>query len=284
MKIAIAIIHGVGITRPDYATGTIADLKRRFAETTKADPDAALAFRPVYWAPVLQRPEFELWRRLQQGGRLEYKTLRRFMVNFVADAFAYQPADHKRDQYEAIHAVVARGLRALADIAGRDAPLVVIAHSLGTIVASNFFYDLSRSRSPLGRRVLAAMHLRRGPLEKGETLTCLFTLGSPLALWSLRYRDFGSPLNVPSPKLATHHRALVRLAGWENYYDPNDILGFPLKKLNPAYGRTVTRDVPVSVGGMLTRWNPLSHRRYLTDKEITAPIAARLAALWQARH
>jgi len=32
------------------------------------------------------------------------------------------------------------------------------------------------------------------PLERGETLTLLYTLGSPIAIWSLRYPDFGVPI------------------------------------------------------------------------------------------
>ncbi len=280
-KIAIAIIHGAGITRPDYADDMIADLKRRFAADAGSDPDAALVFRPIFWEPVLRRPERELWARLQEGGPLDFALLRQFIVDFMGDTLAYQPGRHQRDCYEAIHSVVADGLRVLADIAGRDAPLVVIAHSLGTIIGINFFHDLQRLQKLLGERFRAALRPRRTPLEKGETLTCFFTLGSPLALWSLRFRDFGTPLTVPSPKLGKHHPDLVPLAVWENYYDPSDVIAYPLKTLNAAYARTVTSDVPVKVGGLLTGWNPLAHRGYLTSERVSLPLASRLVALWR---
>lgn len=282
VKIAIAIVHGVGFTPSDFADEMIADLKRRFAQEARADPETSLAFQPVFWSPVVQGPQDDLWNRLQQGGDLHYSLLRRIIVNVLGDTFAYQPAGRERKKYDEIQATMARALSALSEAAGRDAPLVVIAHSLGAIISTNFFYDLGRTQRLFTERVKAAVRPLRGPLEKGETLTCFYTLGCPLALWSLRFDRFTTPLIVPSPKLRSYHPALVPFGGWENYYDPDDVLAYPLKTLNAEYARAVAHDVPVTVGGLMTSWNPLSHLGYLADRHVTAPIAARLAALRRA--
>lgn len=281
-KIAVAIVHGVGITKTDFADAMIEEIKRRFTKETGSDAGEALVFRPVYWGHILQQPEDELWRRMKQGGELDFTSLRRFMVSFAADALAYQPAEDEKDKYEEIHAVCARELCWLADNAGPDAPLVVIAHSLGTIIASNYFYDLGKFRRLVGEAVRAEMNVKRTALERGETLTCLYTLGSPIALWSLRYDDFGRPIEVPSAALGDHHPALLPHAGWENYYDPDDIIGYPLKSLNPAYAAAVKRDVPVNAGGLLTSWNPGSHIAYWEDNDVTVPITKKLVDLWHA--
>jgi hypothetical protein len=155
----------------------------------------------------------------------------------------------------------------------------VIAHSLGTIIASNYFYDLSQSRRP-GMVSKAVRAVKRStPLENGQTLTLLYTMASPLAVWSLRYKDFGLPITVPSPHLTRHHPGLA--GEWVNFYDPDDVIGYPLRPLNDGYESSVTRDVAVNVGGPLVSWNPMSHTAYWTDNDVTKPIARALAKLWR---
>jgi hypothetical protein len=277
--IAVAIVHGVGDTKPDFAEGMIAELRARFAKATGADAATALICRPVYWGPILQVPENELWKRLRAGGDLDFTKLRRFMVSFAADALAYQPVEGEADKYELIHAKYAATLHELARDAGPTAPLVVISHSLGTIISSNYFYDLSRPRQLVSPAVREEMSERLTPLERGETLAYFATMGSPIALWSLRYPDFGRPLEFPHPKLPA---ALAGAVAWDNFYDPDDIIGYPLKSLNEHYKRVVTRDVAANSGGLLSSWNPASHTGYWTDNDVTAPIAERLVKLWRA--
>ena len=155
-----------------------------------------------------------------------------------------------------------------------------MSHSLGTVIASNFFYDLqahSSERPLIAQNVLP--RLGDTPLTWGETLTLFYTMGSPIALWSLRYENFGRPIHVPSPKLRSHY---PNLAGeWVNFYDKADIIGYPLKELNPDYSREVTSDCPVLAGGPFTFWNPLSHVEYFDDTDVLGPIAQGLVGVWR---
>jgi hypothetical protein len=285
IKLAVAIIHGIGRQPSNFADGIIEELKDRFAGLIgQASPDARaeLEMEPVYWAPVLQDSQDELWKRLRKGGELDFLGLRKFMVSFAGDAIAYQPAPKERAAYEAVHQLVAERLAALAGRAGPSAPLCVIAHSLGTVIASNYFYDLQADP----RRKLVAPKVRRSmgltPLEKGETLTALYTMGSPIALWSLRYREFGRPIAVPSEKLGDHHPNLSKASEWINFYDEDDVIGYPLRTLNDAYRAAVKEDKQVNSGGLLSSWNPLSHNGYWTDNDVTKPIASSLARIWRA--
>ncbi|MCX6952456.1 MAG: chemotaxis protein [Verrucomicrobia bacterium] len=208
----------------------------------------------------------------------ELTTLRRFMVSFAADALAYQPLPDERSIYDAIHAKYAETLKVLTLKAGASAPLVVLSHSLGTIVTSNYFYDLSRP-SLLPESVTDVHGDEPTPLEKGRTLTALFTFGSPIALWSLRFKDFGKPITVPAPSVPAE---IAKAGGWYNFYDPDDVIGYPLRTLNSAYRAAVKQDLALNAGGIFTSWNPLSHTEYWTDNDVTQPIGDTLAKVWRA--
>jgi hypothetical protein len=284
--VAVAVVHGIGMQGPDFAARFQEELTRQFVQELGQevqDPTGEIIIKPVYWAPVLQNAEDELWKRLKQGGNLDFIELRKFLIDFAADAFAYQPISKDRTVYDSIHAIFARTLRSLATEAGDKAPLCVIAHSLGSVIASNYFYDLQRASSGSKESLLVSEPVRDQmgdtPLERGETFSHFYTLGSPIAIWSLRYTDFGMPIAVPSPKLSEHH---PRLEGeWVNFYDEDDVCGFPLKTLNRQYGERVKADVTVNVGGLLTSWNPASHLGYWKDKDIVRPIAKALARAWR---
>lgn len=283
-KIAVAIIHGMGQQDPHFADGMQQELLDRFAGRLGDevdDPASELVIRPVYWAPVLQNAEEKLWKQVKKGGELDFTTLRRFLVDFAADAIAYQPTPQDRRVYDGVHEIFANVLDDLATGAGVKAPLCIIAHSLGSVIASNYFYDLQvdPAKGIIADSVRAAMG--DTPLERGETLAQFYTMGSPIALWSLRYRDpdFGVPIAVPSPQLAQHYPNVK--GEWVNYYDEDDVIAYPLKTINDAYRKVVKADRGINAGGLLSSWNPASHLGYWTDNDITKPIAAALAATWR---
>lgn len=276
-KIAVAIIHGIGKTPPDFADEMITDLHDRFGEENAEGKD--LVIKPVYWSPLMQGVEDVLARRVKEGGPQGFGALRDFMISFAGDAIAYQPAPRERDVYDKIHQAVAKTLRSLAEEAGPSAPLCIISHSLGTIIASNFFYDLQTHarRKIISDPVMASMG--DSPLDRGETLSLFYTLGSPLALWSLRYADFGAPLTVPAPALGIHWPGLR--GEWINYFDKNDVIAYPLKTINEAYAAAVKEDRAVSVGNIFTALTPFCHTAYWTDRDVTFPLAKALANLWR---
>jgi hypothetical protein len=258
------------------------ELKDRFArEMGKKlkDPASDLAILPVYWAPVLQGAEEELWKRMKRAGELDFTTLRRFLVDFAADAIAYQPTPTDRRIYDGIHEKFAEILNGLATEAGQKAPLCVIAHSLGSVIASNYFYDLQHpERSLIARNV--KKRIGNTPLERGKTFALFYTLGSPIAIWSLRYPNFGVPIAVPSPELSKYYPNLK--GEWVNFYDEDDVIGYPLKTLNEAYRKAIKADRQINAGGLLSSWNPASHLGYWTDNDVTKPIAQELVRTWRA--
>jgi hypothetical protein len=272
-KVAVAIVHGIGTQGPDFYRNMGDELKKRCRSVCGDD----IVTEPVYWARVLQDTEDVLWQRMVGDERLDYGKIRRLMIDLVADAMAYQPTTHDRKAYDGIHAEFAKSLSHLAEDAGEKAPLCIIAHSLGTVIASNFIYDL---QNPHNIPDTVKVKMKGTPLDRGETLTLFYTMGSPLALWSLRFRDFGQPVTVPSPQLTQHYPGLK--GEWVNYYDRDDVIAFPLKVLNDAYQQAVTADTEVNVGGLLSSWNPLAHMGYWTDRDILDPISRAIITTWKA--
>ncbi|MFI6173785.1 hypothetical protein ACIBCN_43930 [Nocardia sp. NPDC051052] len=116
------------------------------------------------------------------------------------------------------------------------APFVLVAHSLGTVVA----YNVLRSPERLGRC--------RG----------FITLGSPLGIPSIR-RRLRAPLTYPH-----------ELAGWLNAFDPADIVA--LRPLDDSYFPT---DPPIENHGGVTNFTSNRHgiAGYLADPTVAARIS-----------
>jgi hypothetical protein len=275
--IAVAIVHGVGSQKARFADVFARRTARRFARLSGAAP-GTLAIRGVHWAPALERAQRRVWSRALRGGPLRWPATRRWVALAAADAIAYGAAPGERRVYDEVHALFSAALRRLADDAGGAAPLCIVAHSLGTVIASDHLYDLSADPARLlGPRTREATGAT--PLERGETLALLFTLGSPLLLWALRHPGMDRPLRVPAAAVAGLPPSAT---GWTNLYDPDDPLGWPLRSAGPAYARAVRADVPVDVGPAWARWNPCSHLGYWRSRAIVERVARALAALHRA--
>ncbi|WP_077328225.1 chemotaxis protein [Virgibacillus siamensis] len=275
-KIGVLILHGAGTPERDFAEKMIQQISGDFRDkcgTNRVD----LEFEPVFWSSVFAQEQQQLWKSMQHDADLDYGWLRQFVITFLSDAVAYQPTSAGGQNYDKVHTVVAKSIRQLKERAGETAPLCVISHSLGSIVASNYFYDLQYRRSNI--RALTKQNSDDTPIENCETMALFYSLGSPMALWSLRYIDFGSPITVPSPHMTDHYPGIT--GEWLNFYDKDDILAYPLKGLNDAYKEAVTEDVEVNAGGLLTSWNPLSHAKYDTDGDVISKITDGLLRVWK---
>lgn len=272
-KIAVMVVHGLGRQKENYAERFIRRLYTAFAESSGLPP-SHLAIEAVHWTNVFAEREERLYRDIVKSYRMRYSCLRRYVIHYLADAVAYQPVESDAQNYEEVHRTLSAALHRLSQTAGSTAPLCVISHSLGTVIASNFFYDLQFSSR--GKRLVINPD---SPIENGDTLAFFYSLGTALPLWSLRYRDFDQPISVPSSRLKLYHH---RLEGeWINFYDKDDILGYPLQGVDPAYKQAVRKDIQVNAGNWLTSWNPLSHNGYFSNSTVIRYVSSSLAAAWK---
>jgi hypothetical protein len=279
-KIAVAVLHGIGDQKEDFSDIFSEELTKRFSQNIKPylpAPETEIIIQPIYWGSVFNQKENDMWNTLSKSAPLDFAKLRQFVIHFFGDAIAYQPSVNHNPNYIKVHEVYARGLKKLSNEAGSDAPLFVVAHSLGTVITSNYFYDLQFISDRIPTEVKENM--TKTPLENGDTFTAFYSLGSPLALWSLRYADFDTPIQVPSPYLSSYYGSLE--GQWVNMYDKDDVFGYPLKPLNDAYDKAVLQDIEINSGNQFISWTPLSHNHYFKTNEVINKIGDELAIAWK---
>jgi pimeloyl-ACP methyl ester carboxylesterase len=232
-EIGILVIHGIGRQNKDYANGLINKVNGRLKEIGM-DP-GVVAWEPAFWADLLTPKEDDLWKALSPNHDLGWETVRQFVINVLADALAYQrDPEEPEDMYRRIHARFREHLAYLRKSLGdQDKPLVVIAHSLGSVIASNYTWDAqSRNKYSLGAN----------PFERMETLASLVTFGSNIPLFTLALPE-PQAIKFPPAQLPAN---LNKAAKWLNFYDPDDVLGYPLKPISQSYRESVSEDLTLS--------------------------------------
>ncbi len=280
MTLSILLVHGIGDNKKDWAIDIIRDLKKKTLSEIKnlvktdfpEDADAVLQVSSVYWKDVFEKGEEELRRILDKAReddaahevknnpflrlwqfirKLLLRLQNKITTGFVGDIIGYLNADARVIVYSRI-------TDSLNQIISQErSPLTFITHSLGTVIASDYIYDKLKVRR---------LQSFEGFHEK-FLLENIFTVGSPLALFSLRYggpETFQNPIHVESS-----------FGCWLNIYDKDDPIGMPLKPLNEAYGKAVTDDVKVEAGVY-----GLSHIEYFTKSKTLDIIAKKLALDW----
>lgn len=282
-KLGVLIVHGMGSQQPDYADAMIEELKSRLGKLN-ANPND-ISWEPVYLAGVLQEKESALWLDLSRQHKLRYKSLRQFIFHALGDAIAYQKVGGiRRDVYAQIHDKIfehivhlKKTLQSSLSSSDGETPIVVMAESLGGYMISNYIWDRQQGYE--------SGKYGGNPFFEMKTVAGIVTFGCNIPVFSLAYDQIRC-ITFPDPALERYFpgrsgEEVRRAAKWLNFYDPDDVLGFPLKPLSPSYNATVTEDVAINVGGILSFWNPLSHLEYWTDSDFTKPVARFLAGILQ---
>ncbi|MFZ5863825.1 MAG: hypothetical protein ACOYXR_13410 [Nitrospirota bacterium] len=264
----VLVVHGIGdypTVITEFGRDLTAAVRRCLGEVSDryhlpgAPRGPLLNVIPGQWASVPEGFLKELERRLFSG---RVDRLRAFAMRFMGDVIAYQGAA----VYEEIHRALADALR--RRLKTESGHLTVVAHSLGSIIASDFIYDHTR-RCGSGFRD-----------HFGVDFVNFFTVGSPLALYAA-HAPAGGVGNGGPGLMVDRFDAPVRVESasgvWLNIYDTDDVVGYPLTSLNEAYATAVTADVVIEAGNLLTRWNLLSHNAYWTEDAVVTMLGEKLA-------
>jgi len=257
--IAVVVIHGMGNQERNFSH----PLRDEINDRLGPDLSKQVTWSEIYWADVLAPRQRNYLRRANSTNDLDLLSLRRFVVEAFGDASAYRKTDDRRDTaYEQIHAKVDAIIEELEDADQPRKPLFVMAHSLGGHIMSNYIYDMQKRQSP--PRTISDFRQMR-------TLAGVITFGCNIPLFTFAYeKDDIKPIKFPGSKLSAANKDRAR---WFNFFDPDDVLGYPLKPINKAYREVVNRDIAINVGGINSSWNPMSHSKYWTDNDFTKPVA-----------
>jgi hypothetical protein len=224
-----------------------------------------LHYEMVDWyGPLQLQQESALDRIYAANIKLKSRATRRLIVTNIGDLITYGGKPNTQSNgYEDTHKLVHKSMLALKNELAENAPLIVLAASMGTEIISNYIWDRQHSASP--------DPLGSSPFERFETLTGLFTLGNNFPIFAAAHDiDAMEPITFPSPNLAPN---LSAKAIWENYYDKNDSMGYPIRALNSKYAVANITDIQINVGNLLTFWNLLSHFGYWRSRKLAKRIA-----------
>ncbi len=282
-KIAVAVIHGMGSQGHEkpkadelyFSQDLFWGVRHQLGE----DLFRRVGWREIFWADILQTRQQDYLDDITEFGT-KWPKSREFVMHRLADAASYRrvhyPADPDRgqaplrtDTYHRVHARVARTLRRLEALTGPQTPLIVLAHSLGGHVMSNYMYDMEHGQ---------AVYPAQSGFQAFQTLSSFVTFGCNLPVFSFNVPSQNiAPIGYPGKQIAANDRARP---WWYNVNSSTDILGMPLGPSAPAY-EAMSRngmlcDLPMDVGGPLVKRTPVSHNAYWGDEKFHGLVAQRI--------
>lgn len=256
-EVALITLHGMGKIKTSYYSELEEMLKDRLKEKW-----ARVSFQNVQYAPILQAPEDALWASMVANpeNELDGIKLRQFFLFGFGDAGSLEhSAQTDKQQYIEVQREIQKALdHALLDFDGdTKKPIVIIAQSLGCQVVSNYLWDAQHGKNIFSEP--SDDQPERAGFRALKSLMNLVTTGCNIPLFIAGLADrkcFAKP-----------NDSFV----WDNFYDRDDVLGWPLKQLGSTYN--IVRDHPINSGGMLSSWNIASHGEYWSDTDVVNPLA-----------
>ena len=265
--LAVLAVHGMGDTELQFDRKLKSAIRKRLT----AQAWSRVSWNRVYYQPVLQKNQKRVMDATLRMADVDWIKLRRFVLYGFSDAAGMEARPYARNSvYQKIQEVVLEALdQAFDALEEPTGPVVVIANSLGCQVISNYIWDAQRrscgagvfrsdSRNPIGQRSA------KDKFRRLKTLRYLFTSGCNIPIFIA-----GKPENKIKPITVGSRGWNFR---WENYYDPDDVLGWPLRPINARYRAAVAVERPINAGGPLNSWSPMSHGAYWTDSDFLDPV------------
>ena len=283
-KIAVAIIHGVHQSDPGYADWFISAISFAFDRELyplNVRSSESLVFRAIFWSGNLRSQQGLLLARSLDLAALRLIRWRKHFLEAAGDAVAYLSPDGPATEKAAIHMGLAKELRELANETGGTAPLCLVAHSLGTVIALNYIRELQGCfyRQPNHQNHQLKATACNSALERGDTLANIYTMGSPIAMCSPHEQSNSyPPVLFPAPRIGAYWPGAN--PRWRNYFYGADIIGMPLGFFGPEFA-SVFVDERLGDDFFLDKWNPLVHVKYWKDIALASKIGRSLAQFWR---
>ncbi len=288
--VGIVFVHGILGHDFDFA----AKMERKLRERLSPALQDFVHFRSVFWAGTVREHQRDFFGRARITGNLWHTRLRRYVIEGLGDAAAYQKTRHRANSvyYEVQEAISGR-IKSLETRGRENIPLVFIGHSLGCHVISSYVWDFNKitqrteidikEEDPEGQTLWSELR-HASPLRRLKTLAGIVTLGNNMPMFTFTFGPdavypITSRVQLPNGRViepafpgAALPEAVRKSARWLNYYSKTDILGFPIKALNDDYRNAekihdicVASEAPWFIPYF---WCLLSHVRYWTNREV----------------
>jgi hypothetical protein len=259
-KLGLLLIRGSGSSGFKRQEKFMERLNKRLKKI-KIDPET-ICYTVVDWYAPLQDQQEKLLERLFSAADIKVKSrlFRKLLLSNIADLITYggKPDRQEGEAYKKMHGLVHKSIVKLKDQLPDDAPLIIMASSMGTEIMNDYILDRQKK--------VANDPYAGSSFERFETLTGLFTFGNNIPIFAASFDiDTLKPIQFPIPDLLNKYK---EIALWENYYDKNDPLGYPIKFINDHYAHANVTDIQLGVGNPLSFWNILSHFGFWTSDKV----------------
>lgn len=282
-KAALITIHGMGDTPRNYNTELAREINSRLGSNSEK-----LYIGSVFYQEILQENENLVWGKV--ATRLKWDNLRKFILFGLADAAGLENGKESLNSvYSKAQTLIAKELLSAYRAMDGDGAVVILAQSLGCHVASCYFWDAINYNNP-------ASPTKVGIWQDIKKLEKEINEDKPLSpeeisflqgKTSLKY-FYTTGCNIPIFVAAHLSKDIIPIKPnntfeWHNFYDKDDVLGWPLAELSDDY-KLVANDHRINSGGgffgwIFKSWNPLSHDQYWLDDEVLDPLEEHLKAL-----
>ncbi|MHC9511986.1 hypothetical protein [Kangiella sp. M94] len=265
-KIALITIHGMGDTKREYYTGFYDRIEKELGPELWQQ----VIFKPLYYQDILQEQQETILGRMRD--QVDWIKLRRFLLYGFSDAASLEYKKRvKNSPYYLTQKMIMNAMDELYDeVENKDIPIIVAAQSLGCQVLSSYIWDAQRLAASVGiwsmsREDGIVRDSPRDRFRRMKSLQRFYTLGC----------------NIPIFVAGHHHIEAIKAPNntfkWYNFFDKDDVLGWPLKPLSHSYEQIV-EDMQINIGRsiwskLFRSWNPFSHGEYWEDKAVIRHIA-----------
>lgn len=257
--IGVLTLHGVG----SHGDDSDFDAKLRKMLQEKAGEKARVVVKTVVYHGESRNRQKQLWKEFDRledrnPSSLDQKIIRRILLMNLSDALAYanNPTD-KNSFYRSAHEKVRDAIDQLEAELGDGVPVAVVAHSLGCKVIFDYVCDAQTG---------AGIWKGGKPPSEFQKLTnlrVLITTGCNLPL-------FESAV----PATEQNFFRVNKNFQWINFYDRDDLLGWPLRPLGGRFKDIVQDQERNKIGSTLT-----AHIKYWRDEKLNEEIARNIVEL-----
>lgn len=267
-KIGLITLHGMGTLEegPNYAD----DFFKAIRNKLTTSQNQSLETEAIYYQGELNVNEEVYFDKVRS--KLDWRTMRKFFLYGIADAGSLESLKGGSDSAYAIaQGRILEGFLNLHDKLGANKPVIIVAQSLGGQVISNYLWDAGKSTTPPFGVWATPPNLTADQERfcRGKSVYNLYTTGCNIPIFLAGH----DPSNIKAIKKP--HPDFQ----WHNYYDKDDVLGWPLKLLSDSYRDSVDEDHQINVGNLIFNWNPFSHNNYWNGKRFLNPLATQIKKL-----
>ncbi len=257
-KIIILTIPGIGTKEEGYAARFEKDV-RKFTNDEVQNNLQVLEARP-FGVTDIDENQRKLFERLDDKNRLGgVLSLRKFVLEAFGDGVTFErDASNPKSNYRKVHNYLKGEIENVNALLNEEDVFVILAASMGVHVLSTYITDADNNKG-IFENSPATTNQNLRNLDYLATIGC----NIPLFMSGLREDQI-----VAFDKRNDHFT-------WDNYYDRDDVLGWPLQQMSASYDKLVT-DHEVNIGLYAG-----SHAKYWNDNSFTKLFSKKLNELYR---